>query len=90
MLDIKVVRDQPELITQSLTNRGDDPSSVELVRSLDVQRREILGELEALRAERNSASKAIGQTKDPAEREAKIAAVRDVEGQDRSSGNTAE
>ena len=78
MLDIKVFRDQPELVTESLAKRGENTAPVETVRTLDRERRDILGELEALRAERNTASKAIGQTKDPAEREAKIAAVRDV------------
>ncbi|HQZ69903.1 MAG TPA: serine--tRNA ligase [Anaerolineae bacterium] len=68
MLDIKLFRDEPDKIREALRHRGEETSSVDAVRALDAERRAGLTELEALRAERNTVSKAIGQTKDQAER----------------------
>ncbi|MBI3761326.1 MAG: serine--tRNA ligase [Chloroflexi bacterium] len=45
---------------------------------LDARRRELLAEVEKLKAERNAVSKEIGQIRDNAERESKIAAMRRV------------
>ncbi len=55
-------RQNPELV-----------SIVDEVLAQDARRRELLKEVEALKAERNTASKAISRLKDAAEREAKIA-----------------
>ncbi|HSJ54059.1 MAG TPA: serine--tRNA ligase, partial [Anaerolineae bacterium] len=44
--------------------------------ALDAHRRELLTEVEALRAERNAASKEIGRTKDSGERQSRIEAMR--------------
>ncbi len=68
MLDIKLFREAPDTVREALRRRGEDSSSVDAVRALDAERRAALTELEALRAERNTVSKAIGQTKDQAER----------------------
>ena len=68
MLDIQIFRDNPDLIRQGLIKRHDDPSIVDQVINLDQKRRELLQEVERLRAERNQESKAIGKTKDPTER----------------------
>lgn len=78
MLDIHLFRDEPDLVRRALERRGEDTSVVDRVRELDAQRRETLSDVEALRAHRNRESKAIGKTKDPAEREAKIAEMREV------------
>lgn len=80
MLDIRLFREEPDRIREALSRRGEDPSMVDAVRELDAERRGGLTELEALRAERNLASKAIGQTKDPAQRDAAIAAMQGVKG----------
>ena len=45
---------------------------------LDIKRRELIQEVETLKAERNVASKEIGQTKDKDERQEKIEAMREV------------
>jgi seryl-tRNA synthetase len=45
---------------------------------LDVQRREIIQEVENLKAERNAVSKEIGRSKDATERQSKIEAMRQV------------
>ena len=68
MLDIKLFREEPDKIREGLRRRGEDSSPVDAIRALDAERRAGLTELEALRAERNTVSKAIGVTKDPLER----------------------
>lgn len=61
MLDIKLIRDQPELVRQRLASRGaGDETKVDEVLALDAQRRQLLGEVETLKAQRNRVSKEIG------------------------------
>ncbi len=78
MLDIQLFRDDPDLIRQALTRRHQDGSPVDQVISLDQKRRELIIEVERLRGERNQESKAIGKSKDPDERQEKIALMRAV------------
>ena len=62
MLDIKFVRENPEIVKQNIRNKFQD-SKLELVDKvleLDKRNREIKQEVEALRAERNKLSKEIG------------------------------
>jgi len=75
MLDIQLFRDNPDLIRQGLTKRHQDPALVDQVIQLDTKRRDLLQDVERLRAERNLESKAIGKIKDPEERQGKIAAM---------------
>ena len=75
MHDIKLFREQPELLRTAMERRGDDPSIVDRIQALDIERRELLTELEALRAERNVSSKAIGAERDPQRRAAAIEAM---------------
>jgi seryl-tRNA synthetase len=76
MLDINLIREQPEVVRQSMSARQMDSSPVDAVLALDEQRRSLILEVEALKAERNAVSKEIGRMKDPAERQAKIEAMR--------------
>jgi len=78
MLDINIIREQPELVRQALRNRQMESSPVERILALDEQRRGLIQEVETLKAERNAASKEIGRMKDPGERQAKIDAMRRV------------
>jgi seryl-tRNA synthetase len=78
MLDINLIREQPDLVRQALRNRNGDPELVDQVLALDVERRALLGQVETLKAERNAVSKDIGKMKDPAERQAKIEQMRTV------------
>ncbi len=75
MLDIQLFRENPDLVRQSLIKRHQDPSVVDEVIKLDEKRRALLQQVESLRAEKNQASKAIGKTKDPDERQEKITAM---------------
>lgn len=78
MLDLNLIREKPELVRASLTNRQMDASPVDDILRLDERRRALLTQVEALKAERNVVSKEIGKLKDAAEREKKIAAMREV------------
>jgi seryl-tRNA synthetase len=78
MLDINLVREQPDLVRQALIDRQMETGVVDQVLALDEQRRTIIQEVENLKAERNTVSKEIGKMKDPQERQAKIEAMRQV------------
>ena len=62
MLDIKFVRSNPEIVKQNIKNKFQDEKLplVDEVIALDQRNREIKQEVEALRAEKNKASKQIG------------------------------
>ncbi|MCL6511548.1 MAG: serine--tRNA ligase [Anaerolineae bacterium] len=78
MLDINLIRKEPEVVRRAMVNRGNDPTPVDEILALDVQRREILARAEQLRATRNAVSKEIGRMRDDAEREEKKAEMRRV------------
>lgn len=78
MLDINLIRENPDLIRTSLRNRQMDVSPVDDILKLDEKRRALLTEVEKLKAERNAVSKEIGKMKDAEEREKKIAKMREV------------
>jgi seryl-tRNA synthetase len=78
MLDITLIREQPEVVRKALRERQMETTPVEEILARDVQRRATIQEVETLKAERNVASKEIGRTKDAAERQAKIEATRQM------------
>lgn len=78
MLDIRLIREQPEFVKQQLARTGTDGAIIDTILALDEQRRSLLREVEALKAERNAVSKEIGKMKDAAERDARIAEMRAV------------
>ena len=78
MLDINLIREQPDLVRKALRDRQMDVSPVDAILQLDERRRGMLTEVEALKAERNTVSKEISQIKDATSRQAKIEAMRTV------------
>lgn len=58
MLDIQFIRDNPEKVKKGVSAKQLDPKLVDEVLSLDKKRRELLVEIEELRAKRNQAAKA--------------------------------
>ncbi len=78
MLDIHQIRERPAAVKERLSTRGEDPAVVDRILAVDERWRDALTELEALRAERNRVSKQIGRMKDPQERQARIAEMREV------------
>lgn len=59
MLDAKFVRENPEAVRAAMDNRSTE-WDVDAFLRLDEDRRKLIGEVEALQAQRNEASKAIG------------------------------
>ncbi len=63
MLDIKFVRENPDVVKQNIKNKFQDAKLplVDDVIALDKENREIKGEVESLRAQKNKISKEIGK-----------------------------
>jgi seryl-tRNA synthetase len=78
MLDLKLIRRDPEAVRAALARRGDD-AGLDRVLALDERRRAILPDLEALRAQQNEAGAAIGTAKQSGEDASEaIGRMRDV------------
>ena len=63
MLDVKMVRSQPDEVRRSLQRRGASTSSLDEFLTVEEERRRLVTEVEAMRAERKAASEAIGARK---------------------------
>ena len=63
MLDIKLIRTQPDIVRTALRNRRDDPAKVDRLLELDAEFRRIQTRVDQLRQERNEKSKLIGAIK---------------------------
>jgi seryl-tRNA synthetase len=65
MLDIRVLRSDPDSVRSLLSRRGDPTLNglIDEARELDSTRRGILGEVEVLKAERNDVSRQVGERK---------------------------
>ncbi len=55
------LRQEPEVIRKGATDKGEDPSLVDAALAVDGRRRALLSEGDGLKAERNAASKRIGE-----------------------------
>jgi len=77
MLDLKYLRDSAEEAASRLAKRG---GSLDLspLAELDQRRRDLLGEAETLKAERNKVSALIGKTKDKSQVQDEISRMKDV------------
>ena len=62
MLDIKFIRDHPDLVREGIAKKG-APDSVDEVLKLDAQRRDLLQKGEVLKNKRNVVSEEIGKLK---------------------------
>jgi seryl-tRNA synthetase len=76
MLDIRLIRTDPERVKAELAKVGFPAAEVDALLEADRRRREAIRDVEQLRAERTTASKAIRDVGDAAERERLIAAQR--------------
>ncbi len=88
MIDVRILREDPDLVRQSQQKRGEDPQVVDHLVQADAQWREALQNFESMRAEQNRVSKAIGKAS-PEERPAALAAAKELaakvkDAQDRS------
>jgi seryl-tRNA synthetase len=55
------LRDDADAVRQGAIDKGEDPALIDTALELDARRRQLLGESETLKAERNAASKRIGE-----------------------------
>ena len=78
MLDLRLIREQPEMVERALAIKG-GAELVKQVVALDASRRELIRKADDLKADRNRASEAIGQAKKRGEdASAEMARMRDV------------
>ena len=63
MLDLKLIRNNPDLVRESLINRGEDAAPLDEWLTLDEKHRKVLAEVEELRSRRNKVSQEIAQCK---------------------------
>jgi seryl-tRNA synthetase len=78
MIDIQLIRERPEVVRAGMEKRGIDPAPMAEALKQDVRRRELLKEVEALKAERNKVSKEISKMEDEKARQKKIDAMKEV------------
>ncbi|HMA35621.1 MAG TPA: serine--tRNA ligase [Chloroflexia bacterium] len=78
MLDLKLIRENPDLVRESQRRRGEDPAVVAHLLAIDTRNRALKTEAEALRAERKRVSAEIPKIHEAAERAPKVAAMREV------------
>ncbi len=61
MIDLKIVRENPDLVRDSQRARGEDPALVDRLLDADAARRSAIGEADALRAEQKGLGKLVGK-----------------------------
>jgi len=78
MLDLKFIRENPELVKAGIAKKNDN-SDIDAILEMDEQRREIIREVEQLKGERNKASAEIGKKKKAGESaDEAVAAMKEV------------
>ncbi|MBV8136965.1 MAG: serine--tRNA ligase, partial [Deltaproteobacteria bacterium] len=75
MLDIKLIREQPDFVKRELAKTGVAPAELDRVLDIDARRRRLQHELDELRARRTRESRELGKAS-PQEREQKRSAMR--------------
>ena len=60
MIDLKLLREEPDRVRASQRARGEDPSLVDALLTADAERRSAISRADGLRAEQKTASKAVG------------------------------
>ncbi|MFA7360010.1 MAG: serine--tRNA ligase [Candidatus Kapaibacterium sp.] len=79
MLDIKLIRENPELVKEKLSLRNEEPSVIEKVQTADSKRLEVIKKSETLKELRNKVSDEIGvMKKSKADATEKIAEMKKV------------
>ncbi|HAD03344.1 MAG: serine--tRNA ligase [Desulfuromonadales bacterium GWD2_61_12] len=87
MLDSKYLRDNLDAAEARLATRGQG-AYLAAFRDLDSRRRELLGEAEGLKAEKNRVSAVIGQTKDKSQVAGEIVRMKEVSGRIKTLDDT--
>lgn len=77
MIDLKLLRENPDVVRASQRARGEDPALVDALLDADVARRAAVSSADNLRAEQKAASKRVGKAS-PEERPALLAEAKDL------------
>ena len=77
MIDIKLVRETPDVVRASQKARGEDPGIVDAILAADEARRSSLGEYERVRAEQKTFGKQVATAKGD-EKAALVAQAKDL------------
>jgi seryl-tRNA synthetase len=67
MLDIKLMREQPDLVKEGVAKKGENPALVDTALALDEQRRTALQHGEALKSRKNTVSQDVARMKSKGE-----------------------
>jgi seryl-tRNA synthetase len=60
VIDLKLLREDPDAVRRSQTSRGEDPALVDTLLAADAKRRAAISTADSLRAEQKAASKKVG------------------------------
>lgn len=63
MLDIKLLREQPDQVRAGIARKGEDPSHVDRALALDARRRHLVQQNEALKSRKNTVSQQVAAMK---------------------------
>ncbi|GAA2570594.1 serine--tRNA ligase [Mycolicibacterium diernhoferi] len=77
MIDLKLLRDDPDLVRASQRARGEDPGRVDALLDADAARRAAISAADTLRAEQKAASKLVGKAS-PDERPGLLARAKEL------------
>lgn len=77
MIDLKLLREDPDAVRRSQVSRGEDPALVDALLAADTARRSAISSADTLRAEQKAASKSVGAAS-PDERPAKLAHAKEL------------
>ena len=78
MLDIKLLREQPDLVRAGILRKGEDPAHVDTAIGLDARRRTIEQQGEALKSRKNTVSQQVAAMK--AKKEDATAVIAEMRG----------
>ncbi len=65
MLDIAYIRENPDKVKQGITNKNFNPDIVDKVLTSDAKRRDLIGQIEVIRAERNKLNDELKSERTP-------------------------
>ncbi|MGB3473512.1 MAG: serine--tRNA ligase [Mycobacterium sp.] len=77
MIDLKLLREDPDRVRRSQVGRGEDPALVDALLSADTARRAAIAAADSLRADQKAASRSVGAAS-PQERPALLARAKEL------------
>lgn len=84
VIDLKLLRDDPDVVRRSQLSRGEDPALVDALLAADTARRAAISTADTLRAEQKAASKKVGSAA-PDQRTALLKAAKELAAQVKSA-----